>query len=121
MIRTMLLAILLCVAGTGLAAAEVADSSASGFTIKTTLSIQAAPDEVYRQLIHVGDWWDSVHTFSRDAHNLSIEERAGGCFCEKLPNGGGVRHLEVLFSPRERCCGWAEAWGLCRASQPAAA
>lgn len=23
-----------------------------------------------------------------------------GCFCEKLPNGGGVRHLEVLnFAP----------------------
>jgi len=62
------------------------------------LAIRATPDTVYRQLIHVGDWWDSEHTFSRDAHNLSIEERAGGCFCETLPNGGSVRHLEVLFA-----------------------
>ena len=97
MVRRILLTILLCVAGSGLIAAEVADSSASGFTVKATLSIHAAPDEVYRRLIHIGDWWDSEHTFSGDAHNLSIEEKAGGCFCEKLPNGGGVRHLEVLF------------------------
>jgi uncharacterized protein YndB with AHSA1/START domain len=97
MIRKILLAVLFCVAGAGLAAAEVADSSASGFTVKATFSIQAAPDEVYRRLIHIGEWWDSEHTFSGDAHNLSIEEKAGGCFCEKLPNGGSVRHLEVLF------------------------
>jgi len=76
--------------------AEVADSSASGFTVKTTLQIKAAPEEVYRRLIHPGDWWSSAHTFSGDARNLSIEERAGGCFCEKLPKGGGVRHMEVV-------------------------
>jgi len=97
MIRTIVLAIVTCIAGAGLAGAEVIDSSAGGFTVKTTLSIQASPDEVYRRLIHIGDWWDSEHTFSGDAHNLSIEEKAGGCFCEKLPNGGSVRHLEVLF------------------------
>jgi len=79
------------------AAAAVADSSANGFTLKIAVTIQAAPDEVYRRLVHnVGDWWNSEHTFSGDAHNLSIEEKATGCFCEKLPNGGAVRHLEVV-------------------------
>src|SRR5262249_806356 len=24
------------------------------------------------------------------------EEKASGCFCEKLPDGGGVRHMEVV-------------------------
>jgi transposase len=43
-------------------------------------------------------WWDSVYTFSGDASNLSIDDRAGGCFCEKLKNGGSVRHLEVVFA-----------------------
>jgi hypothetical protein len=95
--RKLVLVVMFYGAGASLAAAEVVDSSASGFTVKTTLSIQAAPDEVYRGLIHIGEWWDSEHTFSHDAHNLSIEEKAGGCFCEKLANGGGVRHLEVLF------------------------
>ena len=75
---------------------EVVDSGASGFTVKTTLTIKAAPDAVYRQIIHIGDWWDSAHTFSGDAHNLSIEEKPMGCWCEKLPQGG-VRHMEVVF------------------------
>jgi uncharacterized protein YndB with AHSA1/START domain len=80
------------------AMAEVADASANGFTVKLTLNIQASPDDVYRKLVrNVGDWWDKSHTFSGDSHNLSIEERPGGCFCEKLPDGGGVRHLEVAY------------------------
>jgi uncharacterized protein YndB with AHSA1/START domain len=97
MIRKILLALIFCTVGAALAAAEVADSSAGGFTVKTTFTIQASPDEVYHHLIHIGDWWDSEHTYSGDAHNMAIEERAGGCFCEKLAKGGSVRHLEVLF------------------------
>jgi len=78
------------------ASAEVMDSAANGFTVKTTLQIQASPDKVYGRLIQVGDWWNSAHTFSGSAKNLSIEEKPGGCFCEKLPNGG-ARHMEVVF------------------------
>ncbi len=77
--------------------AEVADSAANGFTVKLALNLNAAPAEVYRKLIHVGDWWNSEHTFSGDAHNLSIEEKPMGCFCEKLPNQGAVRHMEVVY------------------------
>src|SRR5580693_10080758 len=80
------------------AAAEVADASANGFTVKLTLNIQASPDDVYRKFVrNVGDWWDSDHTFSGNSHNLTIEEKPAGCFCEKLPGGGGVRHLEVAY------------------------
>ena len=83
--------------------AEVADSSAAGFTVKISVKIQAPPAEVYRRLIRPAEWWSPAHTFSGDSRNLSIEERAGGCFCEKLPDGGGVRHLEVIyFSPGKR-------------------
>ena len=76
---------------------EVADSSAAGFTVKVTAQIAAPPATVYKQLFRVGDWWNPQHTFSGDAHNLSIEEKAAGCFCEKLPNGGGVRHMQVVY------------------------
>ena len=81
--------------------AEVADSSANGFTIKVPITIQASPEEVYRRLVrNVGEWWNSSHTFWGDAHNLSIEEKPMGCFCEKLPNEGAVRHMELLrFAP----------------------
>jgi hypothetical protein len=85
----------------GFAEAEVVDSASGGFTLKTTLNIKASPGEVYHKLIqNVGDWWNPAHTFSGDAHNLSIEEKPMGCFCEKLPNGGMVRHMEVVaFMP----------------------
>jgi hypothetical protein len=76
--------------------ADVADSSPAGFTVKISLPIQASPCDVYQRLLKVGEWWNSAHTFSGNAHNLSIEEKAMGCFCENLPNGGAVRHLEVV-------------------------
>jgi hypothetical protein len=76
--------------------AEVVDSSAAGFTVKQTVTMHAAPQEVYRRIFHIGEWWSSQHTFSGDAHNLSLEEKAGGCFCEKLANGGAVKNMEVV-------------------------
>jgi hypothetical protein len=84
--------------------AEVTDSASNGFTVKITVYIKATPDVVYSRIIHnVGDWWDSAHTFSGNAHNLSIEEKPMGCWCEKLPNQGSVRHMEVVFlSPGKR-------------------
>jgi uncharacterized protein YndB with AHSA1/START domain len=87
--------------GSGWAAAEVLDSSSAGFTVKSTIPIQASPDAVYRALIRdIGQWWDPAHTYSGDSRNLSIEEKPMGCFCEKLPNQGGVRHMEVVrFAP----------------------
>jgi len=86
--------ILLC---PGLAVAEVADSSMNGFTVKTSVTIQASQAEVYRRLVHnVGDWWNPQHSFSGDARNLTIEEKPAGCFCETLPGQGAVRHMEVL-------------------------
>jgi hypothetical protein len=98
MTKNVLIAVAFFALAPNLARTEVVDSAATGFTVKVTLQIQAAPADVYRRLIHnVGDWWSPGHTFSGNAHNLSIEEKPMGCFCEKLPNGGGVRHMEVAF------------------------
>src|SRR5579864_9359 len=79
------------------AVADIVDSGTTGFTFKTTLNLQAPPETVYKQFLAIGNWWDPSHTYSGDAHNLSIEQKAMGCFCETLPNGGAVRHMEVLL------------------------
>jgi uncharacterized protein YndB with AHSA1/START domain len=77
--------------------AEVLDSAEGGFTTRNILEIPAPVEQVYRTIIQeVGTWWDSSHTFSGDAGNLRIEARPNGCFCERLPEGGGVRHLTVV-------------------------
>ena len=78
-------------------AAEVTWSDAAGFESKNTVTIDAEADEVYATLIEVGRWWNPSHSWSGDSNNMTIDARAGGCFCEKLPDGGSVQHLGVTY------------------------
>lgn len=48
-------------------------------------------------LLTPAHWWNSDHTFSGSAANLSLEARAGGCWCETLPDGGSVQHMTVSY------------------------
>jgi uncharacterized protein YndB with AHSA1/START domain len=75
--------------------AAVNDSAANGFSVTETVHIAASPDKVYGELIQPAHWWSSTHTFSKSAANLTLDARAGGCWCEKLPNGGSAMHLTV--------------------------
>jgi uncharacterized protein YndB with AHSA1/START domain len=95
--RSYILCLLFCGAVCSMTRGEVADSAPNGFTIKITQTIHSSREEVYRRLIQVGNWWNSAHTYSGDAHNLSIEEKAGGCFCETLKDGGSAQHMTVLL------------------------
>ena len=80
-----------------LAHAEVADSSTAGFTIKHTAVIAAPVEKVFATLLEVGKWWNSEHTYSGDAKNMTIDPRAGGCFCEKLEGAGSIEHMHVVL------------------------
>jgi uncharacterized protein YndB with AHSA1/START domain len=82
----------------GPASAEVKSVAPNGFEVATMATVSAPADRVYAALGEVGHWWDPSHTFSRDAANLSIELRAGGCFCERLKDGGSVQHLQVVYA-----------------------
>ena len=79
------------------ARADVLDSAAGGFTVKIAVAIHASPHDVYTHLLRVADWWDSAHTFSGNSHNLRLEAIPTGCFCEEFRNGGGVRHMDVVY------------------------
>ena len=80
------------------ACATVVESTANGFAIAQSVEIAAPPAKVYDALVHPAKWWDSGHTFSGSAANMSIEPHAGGCFCEALPSGGSVQHAEVVVA-----------------------
>lgn len=89
---------ILAAAIVGPAKADVVESVDNGFLVRNEALINAAPFKVYGALVgQIGSWWDPAHTFSGDSRNLSIDPKPGGCFCERLPNGGGVRHLTVVF------------------------
>jgi hypothetical protein len=90
------------------AAAEVVASSDDGFVSHTVVEVAATPAEAWARLSEPGQWWNSEHTYSGDAANLTIEPVAGGCFCETIPaaNGvaaGQVEHMRVVYvDPRAR-------------------
>jgi uncharacterized protein YndB with AHSA1/START domain len=75
---------------------EVASSSPSGFSVKYLRTVAATPAAAYNAFVKVQSWWSSDHTWSGSASNLSLDPRAGGCFCEKLTNGGVV-HMTVVY------------------------
>ena len=87
---------LLAVLVTVPARAAVIDLAANGFSVVEKTHISASPDKIYAALVTPARWWSSKHTFSQDAANLTLDPVAGGCWCEKLANGGTVQHLVVV-------------------------
>jgi uncharacterized protein YndB with AHSA1/START domain len=78
---------------------EVTDTNAGGFSVRNAATINASPAKVYTALTEkIGAWWDPAHTFSHDSRNLSVDAKPGGCFCERLPEGGGVQHMSVVYA-----------------------
>ena len=79
------------------AAAEVESVGANGFEVRETVHVAAAADKVFAALLQPARWWSSEHTLSGSAANLVLDARAGGCWCENLPDGGSVEHLHVVY------------------------
>lgn len=95
--RVVLMCGTLLVAGS--ATAEVTMVAADGFVSEHMLVLPAAPARAYRALTdEVAAWWDASHSYSGEAANFSLDARAGGCFCEALPEGGSVEHMRVVFA-----------------------
>jgi len=79
------------------AAAEVLSLGPNGFEVRETVHVAAGADKAYAALLQPARWWSSEHTFSGSAANLVLDARAGGCWCENLPDGGSVEHLHVVY------------------------
>ena len=62
------------------AAAEVQSVAANGFEIRESAHMSGSPDKVFAALLLPAQWWSSDHTFSRNAANLVLDARAGGCW-----------------------------------------
>ena len=79
------------------AAAEVVSSGEHGFELSYSLVVSAEPAGAVSAFAQPARWWNKDHTYSGSAANLSLELEPGGCFCEKLPQGGGIEHLRVAY------------------------
>ena len=76
--------------------ADVTHRGETGFNLRITGEVDVSPAEAYKQFLNVSDWWVASHTWFGSAENLSIDARAGGCFCE-IEDDKQVLHMLVTF------------------------
>jgi uncharacterized protein YndB with AHSA1/START domain len=93
--KTMLIAGLALLTA-GAARAEVVDAQPNGFEVRHQVVVAAPASAVWATLVTPSKWWSSAHTWSGSAANLSLGAASGGCFCERLPNGGSVLHMTTI-------------------------
>ncbi|MCB2048934.1 MAG: SRPBCC domain-containing protein [Novosphingobium sp.] len=101
------------------AAAEVRESSSSGFVIQLGIDVPASAAQTWQALVTPRKWWSPEHSYSLDAANFSLDPRAGGCFCEVLPNKtspkaaprGSVEHMRVIYVEEPRALRMTGALG----------
>jgi uncharacterized protein YndB with AHSA1/START domain len=79
------------------AMAEVKDATAAGFTVENSADVPVDAATAWRVLTgEVDAWWPKDHTWWGEASKLSIDARAGGCFCEKAGDQQ-AQHMQVVF------------------------
>ena len=79
------------------AGAAVKDATAGGFTVENSEVVPAGADAVWNALVHEVDrWWPKDHSWWGAESKLSIDARAGGCFCE-LAGARQAQHMAVVF------------------------
>ena len=78
--------------------AKLTAQGPTGFVVEHQLELKTDAKTAYDAFTNVGAWWSSNHSFSGDAKNISIDTRPGGCWCETLPNGGFVKHMDVVHA-----------------------
>ncbi|MCW3836300.1 SRPBCC domain-containing protein [Sphingomonas canadensis] len=99
MIRTALLAAAIAaLAPAAPAAAEVTASSDTAFTVEYRIALAASPAKVWETITLPGAWWEGEHTYSGSSANMTLDPRAGGCWCEKTKDDGSVEHMRVLYA-----------------------
>ncbi len=80
----------------------VTASSDLGFVVERSVTVSADAATSWRELVRPAGWWQSGHTWSGNAANLTLDLRAGGCYCETLPQGkdtisrGMAEHMRVI-------------------------
>lgn len=84
------------------AQAEVRSASDIGFAVESSVDVAADAAHIYALLGSPQHWWQGEHSYSGNAANLSLQLKAGGCFCETLPQAhgeaGGVEHARIIYA-----------------------
>lgn len=85
------------------AGAEVLNAGEHGLEVQNSVNLVIPQPDAFAAFGQINQWWSKEHTYSGDAGRMSLQLRAGGCWCETLENGGGIEHMRVTYvQPGER-------------------
>lgn len=102
------------------ARADVVVKADTGFVARVVTEVAVSPAEAWKAMTTPSGWWQSQHTFSGEAANLTLDPVAGGCFCEKMPPPkgapatqriGSVQHMRVIYAEPNRALRLSGALG----------
>lgn len=94
---------LAALAAAAVAQAEVVSANAHGFEVRHSVQTVIPQEAAFDAFGQVSQWWNKDHSYSGDSANMSLSLNPGGCFCERLPGGGGIEHMRVAYVvPGER-------------------
>lgn len=83
------------------AAAEVVERGPDHFVLRYETGLETTPEDIYGSIGDIGQWWDSAHTYSGDARNMTLPLEVGACFCERLADGSDFEHGRVVAADPE--------------------
>ena len=96
MFKTLLIAASAALALAAPASAEVFEKQDDAFVLMFEAVVDRPPDAILGAIGQVDQWWESSHTYSGDAANLSLALQPGGCWCEALADGTTFEHGRVV-------------------------
>lgn len=79
------------------ASAEVVSAGPHGIHIRHSVQLVIPQEDAFAAFGNVGRWWDDEHTYSGSGANMRLALQPGGCFCERIPEGGGIEHMRVTY------------------------
>jgi uncharacterized protein YndB with AHSA1/START domain len=88
---------LVMIGAAGSAHAEVVGATSNGFEVRHAIQVVMPQDRTFDAFTRIAQWWNKAHTYSGDSSNLTLSLTPGGCFCERLPDGGGIEHMRVTY------------------------
>ncbi|MEM7475247.1 MAG: hypothetical protein AAF483_09665, partial [Planctomycetota bacterium] len=82
--------------------AEVAASAADGFVLVIKKQTRLDADMCFEAFVQgFGRWWDASHSYSNNAKSMRVDVDKS-CILERLPGGGYVRHMEMVYYDPEK-------------------
>lgn len=79
------------------AAGDVVKSSPNGFVVTAEQTVRLSAADAYTAFVRdFNKWYDAAHSYSGRSENLSLDMEKH-CMLEKLPDGGFVRHMEIVY------------------------